>query len=303
MITASLVYLSLHLLLVRPMRRVTENMVAFQDDPESSPIYAATGKRSDEIGLAETALAEMEQGLRDSLRQQSRLAALGIAVSKINHDLRNILTTARLVSDSMADSADPRVRRVAPTLIKSIDRAVDLCARTLAFARGGEMRMETGRVSLPELFTEVRRSLVAPEAEEVDWMVTVPQDLVVQADREQLYRVLANLAQNAVEAGATQLSLTAGVFDDGESWYLRLSDNGPGLPPRARANLFKPFTGSARAGGSGLGLAIVREIVEAHGGRIALVESGPAGTTFALEMPGGVARPEPVEPPRQVAQG
>ncbi|GAB5467343.1 MAG: HAMP domain-containing sensor histidine kinase [Rhodospirillales bacterium] len=291
-ITASLVYLSLHLLLVRPMRRVTENMVAFQDDPEHSPIYRATRRRSDEIGLAERALEEMQQGLRDSLRQKTRLAALGTAVSKINHDLRNILTTARLVSDSMADSADPRVRRVAPTLIKAIDRAVDLCARTLAFARGGEMRLETGPVNLAALVSEVRRSLPASLSAETAWMVDIPTDLTVLADRDQLYRVLANLAQNAVEAGATQLDVSAGLLPDGKGWSLRLADNGPGLPPRARENLFKPFSGSARAGGTGLGLAIVREIVEAHGGRIALVESAAEGTTFSIELPGGrVAAP------------
>ncbi len=284
-ITAGLVYLSLHLLLVRPMRRVTASMVAFQNDPETSPVYRAQGSRSDEIGAAERALAEMEQGLRDSLRQKTRLAALGTAVSKINHDLRNILTTARLVSDSMADSADPRVRRVTPTLVRAIDRAVDLCERTLTFARGGEMRLEMSRVVLDDLVGELESGLPGTLAGEVGWIVEVPPGLAILADRDQFYRVLANLAQNAVEAGATELTITAEPAPEETTLWITLADNGPGLPPRAQANLFRPFSGSARAGGTGLGLAIAREIVEAHGGRLLLLASGPEGTVFRIEVP------------------
>ncbi len=306
-ITASLVYLSLHLLLVRPMRRVTASMVAFQNDPERSPVYRAQGRRSDEIGTAERALAEMEQGLRDSLRQKTRLAALGTAVSKINHDLRNILTTARLVSDSMADSADPRVRRVAPTLMRAIDRAVDLCERTLTFARGGEMRLEMSRVALAELVSEVESGLPGTLSGEAGWVVEVAPDLTILADRDQFYRVLANLAQNAVEAGASELRVSAEAAADADGLWITLADNGPGLPPRAQANLFHPFSGSARAGGTGLGLAIAREIVEAHGGKLTLLESGPEGTAFRIEMPlagdSAVALDKPAREVRFAARG
>ncbi len=293
-ITAGLVFLSLQLMLVRPMRRVTESMIAFQADPEGSEVYRPAGQRSDEIGLAEHALEEMQEGLRTALRQQTRLAALGTAVSKINHDLRNILTTARLVSDSMAESADPRVRRVTPTLISAIDRAVDLCERTLTFARGGEMRMEPSRIVVAEMVAEVGAALPAVISGAATWRCSVPPELITTADRDQLYRVLANLSQNAVEAGATNLNVTVEVEAERGQWSLTFSDNGPGLPPRAQANLFQPFRGSARAGGTGLGLAIAREIVEAHGGGIVLLSSGPEGTVFRIVLPlrdAGLASP------------
>ena len=288
-ITAGLVFLSLQLMLVRPMRRVTESMIAFQADPEDSPVYRPAGKRSDEIGLAEHALEDMQESLRTALRQQTRLAALGTAVSKINHDLRNILTTARLVSDSMAESADPRVRRVTPTLISAIDRAVDLCERTLTFARGGEMRLEPSRIQVAEMVSEVGAALPAVISGAATWRASVPADLVTTADRDQLYRVLANLSQNAVEAGASELTVVAEVGDGRAQWSITFSDNGPGLPPRAQANLFQPFRGSARAGGTGLGLAIAREIVEAHGGAIGLLSSGAEGTVFRIVLPLGEA--------------
>ena len=296
-ITAGLVFFALHFMLVRPMRRVTDNMVAFQADPEQAPVYRCAGGRSDEIGLAELALADMQQGLRDALRQKTRLAALGTAVSKINHDLRNILSTARLVSDSMTESADPRVRRLAPTLIGAIDRAVDLCERTLSFARGGEMLLEQSTVVLSDLLMEIGNALPAVLSERAAWVTEVPNHFTVQADRDQLYRALNNLAQNAVEAGATLLAVSVESFPETGIWSLRFADDGPGLPPRAGANLFQPFSGSARAGGTGLGLAIVREIVEAHGGTIVLEESGPDGTVFRLTLPLLAAE----RPPEQVA--
>ncbi len=302
-ITAGLVFLSLQLMLVRPMRRVTASMIAFQADPEGSPVYRRAGRRSDEIGLAEHALEEMQEHLREALKQKTRLAALGTAVSKINHDLRNILTTARLVSDSMAQSADPRVRKVAPTLIKSIDRAVDLCERTLTFARGGQMEMEMSPVAVADLVHEVGAGLPAVLSGAAAWTARVPPGLVTLADREQFHRVLSNVAQNALEAGATRLEAEVAVADDGKSWSITLADNGPGLPPRAEANLFQPFRGSARAGGTGLGLAIAREIVEAHGGSIRLAASSAEGTVFRIDMPLIDPGPQAERPERQRLAG
>ena len=68
---------------------------------------------------------------------------------------------------------------------------------------------------------------------------------------------------------------------------LALADNGPGLPERALANLFQPFTGSGKPGGTGLGLAISRELAQANGGDLVLARSGEAGATFELTLPAG----------------
>lgn len=284
-ITAGLVYLTLHLVMVRPMRRVTESLVAFRADPEHAPIFDAPSRRGDEIGIAGRELGEMQQGLRAALSQKARLAALGTAVSKISHDLRNILSTARLVSDRMADSADPQVRRMTPTLVKSIDRAVTLCEQTLTFVRDGSPPLAPAPLLLADLAAEVGASLPASIAGQVTWMTDLPLDLTLEGDRAQLFRALSNLAQNAVQAGATRLSLTARRKPSG-GIEMTLADNGPGLPPKAREHLFQPFTGSARAGGTGLGLAIAREIAQLHGGDLTLVDSSAKGTTFRIDLPG-----------------
>ena len=107
-ITATLVFLALHYLLVRPMGRITGNMIAFRADPENPSRIITSSGRSDEVGVAEEELAAMQRDLATMLQQKNRLAALGLAVSKINHDLRNLLASAQLFSDQLSSLPDPQ---------------------------------------------------------------------------------------------------------------------------------------------------------------------------------------------------
>jgi signal transduction histidine kinase len=291
LITAALVYLSLQWLLVRPMRRITASMTLFRDDPEDASRRILPSGRRDEIGGAERELAMLQETVRQALGQRTRLAALGTAVTKINHDLRAILATARLVSDGLADSAAPEVRRVAPRLFEAIDRAVALCTRTLDFSREGAPPFAPTRFALLPLIEEIEPALVTgSEPLAVERQVT--PGLIVRADRDQLYRVLLNLAQNAVEAGARHLRFTAST--PGRTIAIDVADDGHGLPPRARENLFRPFFGSARPGGNGLGLAIARELMRAQGGDLVLVETTGNGTVFRLTLPAPGDSPGPL---------
>jgi len=111
----------------------------------------------------------------------------------------------------------------------------------------------------------------------------------VLADSEQLARALANLVRNAVQAldGAgtsnPTVRVSASAGPEGRVTIL-VSDNGPGLPPRARQNLFAPFQGSVRAGGTGLGLPIAAELIEMNGGTLTLDETA-GGTRFRIVLP------------------
>ena len=287
LLTAALVYLSLQWLLVRPMRRITASMVEFRDDPEKTSRVIAASRRSDEIGVTERELAILQKTVRQALAQRARLAALGTAVTKINHDLRNILATARLVTDGLTASAAPEVRRVAPRLIDAIDRAIALCTSTLDFSREGAPPLAPSRLLLAALIDEIGPELAVSQAD-LAIECAIPPDLAVSADRDQLYRVFLNLARNAVEAGAHRLRFSAAR--EGGTIAVEIADDGHGLPPKARENLFRPFFGSARPGGSGLGLAIARELVRAHGGELSLVSSAGAGTVFRLTLPAPAIR-------------
>lgn len=282
MITAALVYLSLQLLMVFPMRRISEAIMQFREDPEDPTTALAATGRTDEIGVVQRALADMEEGVRTSLRQKARLAALGAAVTKINHDLRNILATAHLLTDRLAMVDDPEVRRVAPTLVGTIDKAAQLCVQTLDFARV-EKAPTRAPFALRDLVDEVGEQVGLRVAGALVWDNAVPEGTILDADREQIFRVLANLGGNAAEAGAGRVRIAA--RQERSDQIIEVSDNGPGLPAKARDRLFRPFEGSARPGGTGLGLAIARELMRAHGGDIVLSETGAEGTTFVLLLP------------------
>ena len=281
--TAALVYLSLHWLIVRPMRQITDSMTAFRDAPEDASRIIEPSARSDEIGVAQRELATMQDGLRAALQQKTRLAALGIAVTKINHDLKNILATALLVSDRLLGSEDPEVRRVTPTLMGAIDRAVSLCGQTLNFTREGPAPLDLTSFDLWALVDDVGRSLPSAAGGQGGWDNRLEEGTEVRADREQLFRVLSNLGQNAMEAGAKSVTISAQL--DNQHIDILVEDDGPGLPPRARDRLFQPFAGSARPGGTGLGLAIARDLMRAHGGDIKLERSTGEGSCFRLSLP------------------
>ncbi|HXP32350.1 MAG TPA: HAMP domain-containing sensor histidine kinase [Stellaceae bacterium] len=283
LLTAALLYVSLRWLLVTPLRRLIAAMMRFREDPEDAARVIVPSPRSDEIGLAQRELAAMQETVRQALRQKERLAALGTAVTKINHDLRNILSTARLMSDSLADSAAPEVRRVTPNLLAAIDRAVALCTRTLTFTREGAPPFRRSRFALGGLIEELAELEEKPGEDGLKLVNAVSASLAVEADRDQLFRVLQNLARNAAEAGARRIEFRGRA--EGDALRLEIADDGPGLPPKARENLFRPFAGSARPGGTGLGLAIAREVMRAHGGDIALQDSTGSGTVFVLTLP------------------
>ena len=289
-ITAGLVYLALHVLMVRPMRRITYSMVSFRQNPEDARRVIVPSGRQDEIGVTERELAEMQSEIRATLNQKARLAALGGAVSKINHDLRNILASVQLISDRLGAVNDPTVQKLAPRLFSSIDRAILLCADTLKFGRTKEELPQRKRFRLAPFANEIAEAAI-PEKLGIGWIDHVPEDLEVDADPEQLFRVVLNLVRNATEALGErgrvggEIRLTAQRCEDHVHIYL--SDNGPGLPEKAKEHLFEPFSGSARAGGSGLGLAIADELVRAHGGHIDLMKSDASGTVFRICIPDG----------------
>lgn len=285
LITAALVFGALQWLIIRPMRRLTGGMVAFRQDPEEMLAEFGATKRGDEIGVAEREFAEMQTKVRLALQQRARLAALGTAVSKINHDLRGILATARLITDRLAESDNPEVRKAAPALLRSLDRAVDLCSDTLNFTREGPPKPEFENFQLGELIDEVGEGLAKFIGPDRTWSHAVPATLTVRADRGQLYRVIRNLGENALQMGAHNVKVEAASKPGGLE--IQVIDDGPGLPPKAVENLFVPFTGSARAGGTGLGLAIARELMRGQGGDLLLLRSDAQGVVFVLDLPAG----------------
>jgi signal transduction histidine kinase len=296
----ALVYLFLNFFLVRPMQRITRAMERFRADPEDPAARLAPSGRRDEIGRAEAELDRMQSDLRAALASRARLATLGEAVAKINHEMRNMLTSAKLASERLASSGDPVVARALPRLERALDRAATLATNVLNFGKSEEPSPIARPVPLKATLEAAAEDAQLASAD-VKLCAEVSEQAQVLADPDQLHRILVNLMRNAREAidsdesrkgkGAVRVGLSVA---DGVS-LITLADNGPGLPERARTNLFQPFVGSARPGGAGLGLAISRELAQAHGGDLELGETGPKGTVFLLRLPGA---PNPLPPRR-----
>jgi signal transduction histidine kinase len=290
-VVSALVYLALHYLFVRPMRRLTASLVGFHENPESSAHIIVPSQRGDEIGVAERELSDMQRDLVSMLHQKSRLAALGLAVSKINHDLRNLLASSQLLSDQLASVPDPRVQRFAPKLMRSLERAIAFCQSTLSYGRAQEAAPDRRMILIESVVAEVRESAGLATDASIAWISAIERGLSVDADPDQLFRVLLNLVRNAAQAlesrpksDAATLQIRITGRREGSVAILEVSDTGPGVPARAREHLFEAFQTTGRPGGSGLGLAIAAELVRAHGGGIDLVE-GTIGATFRIVIP------------------
>ncbi len=287
--TALLVFLSLFYVFVRPMERISEAMMRFRDNPEDSSRIVAPSSRRDEIGQAERELASMQRDLYGSLQQKTRLAALGAAVARIQHDLRNILANAKLASDRLADIDDPVVKNLTPRLVASLDRAVALATQTLRYGRAEERPPVRKTIALRPLIDEVGQAAIETTASQIkiDFANTVEDDLQIDADPEQLYRMALNLLRNGAEAvaGREGAQLAVSAERNGRAVSIFIADNGAGIPAALQAKLFQPFATAARAGGSGLGLAIARDLARLHGGEIVMAATGSKGTQFRIDIP------------------
>jgi len=293
-VTAGMMYWALNRIIVRPVKRLTANITAFDADPENvGGILTPTG-RNDEIGVAEESLAAMERSVLDLLHERRRLAALGAGISKISHDLRNILASAQLMSDRLARSDDPSVRKLSPRLISALDRAITLSRDTLAFGRLDQRFLDKTRVNLKELVDEVFEDTAAMGIAANNG---ISETFTILADRTQLYRSVFNLVRNAVDAmteaaGAPETigektigEIAINANTQNKDVVIHIRDTGPGIPEHAMPELFEPFKGSQKPGGSGLGVAIAAEIIRAHGGQLTLRKSDATGVEFQITLP------------------
>ncbi len=308
-ITAVLIFVTAYHTLVMPIRRIIFSMLHFRKQPEDASRIIAPREKAGEIGLASRALNAMQRDLHGALQQKTRLAALGTAVSKINHDLRNILASAQLITDRLAAIEDPDVRRLVPRLVTSIDRAVTLCTQTLKYGRAEESPPAPRRVLLQGIVDDVSATLLLPPDGPVSFVNEVDGALEVYADPEQLFRVLLNLTRNAAQAiesaagddrsgGSVTVKAGTETVGGGTRTVIDVVDTGPGIPDKIKSQLFQAFVSSARAGGTGLGLAIASDLVSAHGGTLELARSGPEGTVFRIALPDAQAANDRGRPPR-----
>jgi signal transduction histidine kinase len=283
-------------MVLQPVRRLTSNIIAFGESPQDASRVIAPSGRSNEIGRAEAALAVMQGSLAHELAQGKRLAELGMAVARINHDLRNILSAAQLISDRLATIPDPLAQRLAPRLVATLDRAIQFCQSTLTYGASRELPPSRHRFDLSDLVSQVVESGQAEHDVAIDYNIDIPPRFCVYADPDHVLRVLENLSRNAAQAlmakGATdgrpKAIRFAAIRTDGLA-LIEISDTGPGFPLDQHDRIFEPFHKSTSDVGAGLGLAIAADLVTRNGGAITLAPAKAddfyCGARFLIKLP------------------
>tara|TARA_R110002096_G_scaffold415163_1_gene616643 strand:- start:28486 stop:29886 length:1401 start_codon:yes stop_codon:yes gene_type:complete len=284
LLVAMLLYYNLSNLLVAPVKKITDNMIAFRHAPEDLTTHFKPEDREDEIGVVMRELSKMQDDIRKALNQKNHLAKLGGAISNINHDLRNMLSSAQLVSDHLSTIDNPVVQQLAPRFVKAIDRAIRLCENTLQYGGSEAEDLNVSTFNLHNLIDDVSTSLGLLDNDKIQLHNRVATEQKLKADNDQIFRVLMNICRNAVQAigESGNITIESSIKDD--KITIDITDDALGIPAKIKENLFQPFKTGSR-GGTGLGLAISKEIIAAHGGTLDLLKSDPEGSVFRIVLP------------------
>jgi signal transduction histidine kinase len=250
-------------------------------------------KSEDELGrLARTfnnMCASIRQAREDLIRQE-RISTIGRLSGSIVHDLRNPLAAiyggAEMLVD--ADLPLPHVKRLAGNIYRASRRIQELLQDLLNVSRGSRGGPEMCR--LREVASAACDSLApAAQSQGVDISLSVSAEIELPVERSRMERAFVNLVANSLEAMPDGGSIEISAELDGESAVVHVSDNGPGIAPEIRSQLFQPFVTAGKRNGLGLGLALARQTVIEHGGDM-WVDSQPGrGARFSFRLPGARA--------------
>ena len=261
------------LYLIKPLDDLVDTLNDFSADPSIALPTPISIHNQPEYRDAALALDRLQRNTLLALRQRERLADIGEAVAKINHDIRNALSSATLVADTMLASNDPKIQRTAPYVAKSLEQAVDLCQSMLDYLVEPPAPQPEKMAVWP---------LISELEERLGTKIIYDGPTHIFIDSAMITRILTNLIRNATIAGAGTIGID--IWKAGRLAVIDIADDGPGIPENAWNDLFLAFR-TNRRNGTGLGLAISRDLAVALGGNIKLARSGSSGSEFRLQLP------------------
>jgi two-component system osmolarity sensor histidine kinase EnvZ len=251
---------------VRSIRRLARAMDAFGRGHESAPLRPGGAT---EVRQAASAFNVMQERVRRFLAQRTQMLA------GVSHDLRTPLTRMRLALVMM--KVDEANRQDIVDLTADLEEMDRMIGGYLAFARGvGEEKAEP--TELAPLLDDVARHARRAGAEVA---LDRPEEVTLMLRADAFRRAITNLVDNA-RRHARRVAIAAQAVPGGVC--LTVDDDGPGIPPERRADVFRPFEAGA-GGGTGLGLSIALDVVRAHGGDIALEDSPLGGLRVRVTVP------------------
>jgi len=236
-------------------------------------------------------ISELEVS-RTKIVQTEKVAAWQVIAQRLAHELRNPLTPIKLSAQRIqrkvleGTMSEEMVKKSVELILREVDGLDKLLQDFREFAGGGTAKISP--LFLRQVLKETvdRFRTVSPD---IDWnLIPGDEELLIMADSGQMRQVLVNLLKNAVEAGASKVTVRADRIQRGTSPYVRLlvRDDGEGIPPERWSSVFQPYD-STRERGTGLGLAVVQRIIYDHRGRIWFESKIESGTVFYIDLPTG----------------
>ncbi len=226
--------------------------------------------------------------IRDALRRQREFAA------DASHELRTPLAVVRASAEHLRRNPDKRVREVGTAvddITAETDHLTALVEDLLLLARSdsGAVELAHEPVDLADVAADATGALAGLAAESQVRIALDPEPVQVVGDSARLRQLVTILVDNAIRHGPLGGTVTVTARGEGREAVLTVDDDGPGIPPADRANVFDRFwrAPDARPGGTGLGLAIGAWIVDQHGGTITASERPGGGSRFVVRLPGG----------------
>jgi len=292
-ITGLMIYLAMLFMIIRPIEKLATGLADFREDPEKRRSNLPPSSRKDEIGQLQREFFDMKQGVRASFKQRERLATLGMAVAKINHDLRNVLASASLVSERLATEPDERIAKMGGRLTRAVDRGIKLTSEVLNFSLSGQDEADLDVVRISLLVGEAAGDTIGgfgTGRRRITFTNNIPSEMIVTADKDHTYRIFHNLFRNASQAMAKMpdddavRNLSVEAIPSGDHISILVKDTGPGLPDKAKDNLFTAFASASGRGSTGLGLTISQDLAREQGGDIVLESTSKEGTVFAVSL-------------------
>lgn len=253
--------------------------------------YSITPRGSSEVAELGDAFSRMRDELLASQQRwiaTERIAALGRAASSISHDLRHYLAAVVANAEFLYEAEKLKLNRdeIYDEIKTASDQMTDLIDSLRELSHEGS----TINPVPAALDQSVRRAVDAvlsrPELRNRKIEIHSTGEMSGVFDPKKMERALFNLLLNACEATpGSQSRIRVEIASTGDSFEIRVIDNGTGIPPTIRATLFDPFVSSGKPNGTGLGLAIVKKIVQDHDGTVRVEESSQSGTVFYVKLP------------------
>ncbi|MFA7543231.1 MAG: ATP-binding protein [Candidatus Cloacimonadaceae bacterium] len=239
--------------------------------------------RSLSVRLRETNVRFVE--LMDEMLKKNRIMAIGMAASKIIHDIKTPLTvivlTAQLIENLYPDGGE-----YCQNIVKQVRLVDQMVREILEFARGEESTPLIQKINLDNFLDEIYKMHEGIfKGRNVSFAIDNKIKEHVYFDDNKIRRVLMNLIKNASEAlpGEGEIRVVTNLASN----WLQISviDNGPGVPEHIRPDLFNPFVTEGKSNGTGLGLPICKKLVSEHKGRLEYMHQESGGSRFDIRLP------------------